>query len=621
MDDDPGFGSPGLVVFSGNNSNVRLDYVGSLPSGQAGVQWRDDLEALEKTSIKAASGTQTSFTGAVEAWNTISALGDYFVVGNYTGDETGKNMPTGGADDMSGVNSFGYMYKPFSVVKDTEIEWYSISHKIYDPRSDGLTNELINITLKWEEKGTSTGISGGTAKIDIGQYEVGVGENKYPVIPAQWYQQDMIDNGDGTYSIFIDPTYYAHTGNMSWGYHNLTISLSKMGFLSQTKIDDFDILVDTALTIIDPDQGSLEPTSNHPHYKYAIMGGKTNESSLFTAFSLYFYTNLTSPEYITNTAGNPYNGMVQINYSLTPSNYSNIMGWWNWTWNQEVLNNNEGNPINGSFISSGTQWVTTIYLPQKGAEYFKDIGAYDSGLFFEYNVTVTVLTNRTYPPTGSPLNFQPNLVENQSCEDGYVVGTGGPDTVKEETILVKLINPQEGNFSRLVLLNNPTLDGTPYGMGVYNNDSTGGGTGINVYKNQYYLAKNYYYNSSIGPHGQEENLFRLRILHNGTYSQKQQIKTITNPPSGPINGSYVTLLGWSLNPIPLIEDTVNLWNTTVINNITGLPENYFGSTYVTPWLNFNNKTPGTYSLYIRAMEPNYIEDIRKINLVILEQKT
>jgi hypothetical protein len=398
--------------------------------------------------------------------------------------------------------------------------------------------------------------------------------------------------------------------------------LSKTGFLSKQISDDFQILIDTVLSVIDPPEDVKEPASAHPHYKYAIMGGKANESELFTAFSLYFYTNLTSPQYFTNNPGNPYREQVKIEYSLLNFTRGDL-SWWNWSWNQDILPaDGFGDPINGSFTSSGTEWTATIYLPLKGTNYFKDINEYDSNKFFEYNITATVITNSTYPPQGQPYNFQPNIAENQSCEDGYAIGLGGPDDPnREETLLVKLINPAEGNFSRMVNLDWQTLDGRPYAMGVFDNDSDGT-SGGDEYEDQHYTIKNYYLNKTQGPHGLDDNTFQIRVVHNGSYSKIQNIVSHNNPPNGPINGSIISLIGWDpLNPIDLIEDTINTWTIEVIDNLTLNPVNITGVTYVTPLLNFSDKSPGTYTLWLRALNPYYIEAKTQINLIILEQRT
>ena len=613
------------IIYS-NYSNIRVNYGDSIIStGETGAKWINSLEENQYSSIiDPADGNYNIFSESnSNAWDTTGAvLGDYFAVTNYTAGTTSDfDIPSG----MSGISRFGYMYKPFSVVQDTEIEWLSVTPKLYNTETHGRDGDLINITAKWNQiGGGGGGLTDATAKISIAQFEVDPeGEKKEPVVPAEWSQQDMIDNGDGTYSAYVDPTFYAHTGNLTWGFHNFTISFSKTNYISREIKDDFNIIVDSKLQLIDPDQDSVDPKYNHPHFKYGIMGGNESgtPSDYMTAFSLYFFENKSDPTYFTNNPGNPYRNMVEINYTCTNFTKGHL-SWWNWSWNeQEFSESNSGNPINGTFKASGTEWTSTIYFPQKGNKYFQNVSEYESGIYLEYNVTARIKTNSTYPPIGDPYNFQPNIVESQTCEDGFAVGNNEYDTYKEETILVQLLSPEEGNFTRLVAFNDKSTDGSPFAMGTYDNKSTAQPF---PYEEPVYRVKQYYNNQTTGPHGRPENQFRLRVLFNGTYQLKEQERVVIHPPCGPLNSSGTTmkLYGWETGTaLDLTPDTDYLWSTEVKSNETGSSKTYYGVTYVTDWLNFTDKKVGTYDLWIRASKPGYKDSMINIQVEILAQKT
>ncbi|MGQ4872927.1 MAG: hypothetical protein ACP6IY_02525 [Promethearchaeia archaeon] len=617
MDDNSDFGSPTFTLLKGNISNVRLEYSDSISSGTAGALWLNSSEQYQHSNTLAASGTSTSFTG-LNGWDTSSAnLGNYYIVGNYTDTESGKSMPSG----MQGINRIGYIYKPFSVVIDTVIQSLTVTPKIYDTRTNGKNGDKIEIAINWTVKGGNP-ITGGNARISIAYWVINAsGENKYPVTPAEWLNVPMKEIGNGIYKVWIDPTFYGHEGNITWGYHNFTITISKPNYMPKTIKGDFYIIVDTVLKIIDPDNDRREPISNHPHFKYGIMGGNDSgtPSDYMTVFSLYFYENLSSPTYFTNNPGNPYRYMVEINYTCI--NYTKgDLSWWNWTWNHDKFStNNNGNPINGTFKSSGNEWQATIYFPQKNTPYFKNIAQYKSGIFLEYNITVRVFRNMTYPaPSGKPWKFQPNIVQNQSCESGYI----DTDPIREETILLKLIEPEEGNFTRLVVLNKPQ-DGRPFAMGTYNNNSNP--TVGKPYDNPTYILKNYYKNETLNPNtGKQDNEFRIRVLFNCSYVYQAGKTKNVYPPCGPINttlNTTIKMYGWSDDPISLIYDNTTLWSCTVYDNISMTYRTFYGYTYVTPWLKFSSKRAGTYTLSIKASLKGYVESEVILTVEILNQKT
>ncbi|MHA1336012.1 MAG: hypothetical protein ACTSPW_09690, partial [Promethearchaeota archaeon] len=617
MDDNSDFGSPTFTLLKGNISNVRLEYSDSISSGTAGALWLNSSEQYQHSNTLAASGTSTSFTG-LNGWDTSSAnLGNYYIVGNYTDTESGKSMPSG----MQGINRIGYIYKPFSVVIDTVIQSLTVTPKIYDTRTNGKNGDKIEIAINWTVKGGNP-ITGGNARISIAYWVINAsGENKYPVTPAEWLNVPMKEIGNGIYKVWIDPTFYGHEGNITWGYHNFTITISKPNYMSKTIKDDFNIIVDTVLKIIDPDNDRREPLSNHPHFKYGIMGGNDSNtpSDYMTVFSLYLYENLSSPTYFTNNPGNPYRYMVEINYTCINFTKGDL-SWWNWTWNHDQFStNNNGNPINGTFKSSGNEWQATIYFPQKSTKYFKNIAQYKSGIFLEYNITVRVFRNQTYPaPSGQPWKFQPNIVQNQSCESGYI----DADPVREETILLKLIEPEEGNFTRLVVMNKPQ-DGRPFAMGTYNNDSNP--IVGNPYENPTYILKNYHKNETINPNtGRQDDEFRIRVLFNCSYVYQAGKTKSVYPPCGPINttsNTAIKLMGWSDDPISLIYDNDTLWSCTVYDNISMTYRTFYGYTYVSPWLKFSSKPAGTYTVSIKASLTEYVDSEVVMTIVILNQKT
>lgn len=618
IDDNSDFSSPTSTLLIGNNSNIRLDYGGSLSTGTAGVKWLTAAESQKKAKELAASGGSTSFTGSTNGWDTTGqSLGSYYTVGNYTQLRTG-NMPA----EMTGINRFGYCYRPFDLVMYSYIQNLWVTPKIYDTMTNGASNQLINISILWKDQ-YGIGITAGNVRISIAEWVVNAsGENKYPVIPAEFLQLPMLDRGNGLYSLYLNPNFYGHLGNITWGYHNFTISLSKTGVLGRAISNNFNIKIDTVMTVYDPDQDSKEPKTQHPHFRYAIMGGNDTGTpkDFMTVFGLYYYENSSTPSYFSDSAGSPYRKMIEIKYSCI--NFTNgDLWWWNWSWNQkEFSDSNTGNPINGTFISSGNTWSATIYFPTEKGVDFKNIPQYHSGIFLEYNITARIIYNNTYPaPRSQPWLFQPNIVENQTCENGFI----HTNPLLEESILLCLINPEQGNFTRLVMINNPIVDGRPYQMGLFNNDSSGTAPFYRPYEMQYYKIEQYYYNTTIGPHGRKDNEFRLRVIFNGTYTYIAKDTHHYYPPCGPLNatGTTIKMKGWNSSDIYFTANSAYVWHCNVVQNTSGLVKTMYGVTYESPWLNFDDKPSGNYSLSIMAIKPGYKDASMILQLEILEQRT
>jgi len=627
IDDDDNFGSPSNLLYVGNYTNIKLDYSSSVSEGDVGANWVNNSEQLEHTESKAATGTTAEFTQTGgDAWNTIGEdVGGFYAIGNFSADHSDYDLHV----LMSGVVRYGYMYKPFSLVKDTILNLIELSPAIYDTKTHGANGDLINITVRYVEKDNpSVGIPGANAIIDISQFEMGGGENKQPVVPAEWWQKSMVDMGDGYYTMYADPTFFGHTGNITWGFHNFTINVEKAAYLDKSVSENFTIIVDSELTISNPpkSQQAGPDQDYHPHFKTAIMGGNdTGLPEYLTTFTAYYKENLSeSITHFVNVPGNPYNGMVEVNYTCL--NYTRgDLTWWNWTWNEDKFSTtNLGNPINGSFTSPGDVWSATIFLPTKGSDYFKNIVDYESGIYLEYNITARVSTNMTYPPTsGIGTDFQPNTVIGQDCEDGYAVGRGDYDTVRAETILLQLIDPTEGNFTRVMVTDNQILDGNPFNRGTYDNDSIG----ATPYLTPTFIARNYYLNKSTGPHGEDSNKFRLRVLVNGSYAVRESAFLFSYPPCGPINGSKVTWY-WEDRDTEIFnmtEDTTNLWNITMWDNSSGTPElkNLWGSTYYSDWINFSDRVAriDPYTIKIGAFTDGYMDSSAEVTVIIDKQST
>ncbi|MFO8019275.1 MAG: hypothetical protein R6U96_11610 [Promethearchaeia archaeon] len=583
IDSNEDFDSHMDQIVYGENASFQVDYSNETNTGTTGANWANETGSLHSNSI-GTNGISDAFTGE-NSWNTGDAeLGNYSAITNYTAQGSDYDMPKG----MDEIARFGYMYRPFDIVRDTEIAWVEVSHnKTYDTSTHGMDGELMNITAKWVQSGGSDdgdGITEGSGKISIFDWfhDEPVEENG-----VEWSEQEMIDNDDGTYSVFIDPTSKDNEGNMTWGYRDFTISFSKKDHLAKDANDNFSIIVDTDLSVRSPDS-----SGDFEHYTTADMASNVTGEEETADFRMTYEQNTTESNHLTDNPGTRYHDMIELNYTCL--NYTRgELDWWNWTWNEdEFSESNAGNPINGTFTwsDSSNRWGADLYYPRE-EPYFTNIPEYDAGIMLEYNVTARVKRDDTE---------QPDEVEPQWLEE-------------DNTIFVELTNPDEGNFTRVVPFNDEEHDGNPFAMGEYDN------------KSETYKIEQYHNNQTIGPHDNTSDTFRLRVLFNCTVERYAGEDNFEHPPCGPLNDTEtteITLSGWG-DEIKLESDEDYLWSTEVLYNESGEDDyrTYYGVTYVTPWLNFSDRDAGNHKIIIEADREGYRTGRAEIDVKILEQET
>lgn len=641
LDNDDGFSTPDSEFFPAEYVNAKSTLTSEISSGNSGCFWlnnsggRQDIRHQTETVLAATVDYTESDTKAWLIPASASIGSEYYAGINYSDSRVIKFGVS------AGIYKMGFKTSVFSVIRNTTIDWITITpSKIYNTLTHGAGDTPINISIRWIDKDTLVGITGGDVRISIAQVEVEeIGENKTHKVPTPWAYKSMSDLGDGVYSILAWPKFKGNeSGNIDWGYHNFTVYCSKSGYKSRQGQDDFQIMVDTILLITDPSHGTKEPITEHPHYiSSAPMDGKDSP----TIISLYYQTNLTSPQYLANTAGYFYNKRVYINYTCLNLT-SPASSLWNFSWNERVFaDNNTGNPANGSFISGDPKWSAVLYFPKLSEPEFQNCPDYKDGIVFEYNITAWVEFNNTWPtPLDDPWAYQPNVVGNQSCENEDSVPpwihTGPGYLAKEETIRIKLIKPETGNYTSITLLNNVTEDGAPYNMGFYN--KTYEDPPLSNYWIEEHKIKQYYYNSSTIS-GIPVNKFRLRLLYNCTEHNNTDIA----PPCGPLpednwfqgveaklpwfGKTTINLVGWN-QIYNLTADNSYNWtaevNHTISVGVPGTPINISGPTYVTPWLYFNQLTPGTYEITFSCDKNGFIRpDPGKLilSVEILDQET
>ncbi|MBD3354251.1 MAG: hypothetical protein GF364_22405 [Candidatus Lokiarchaeota archaeon] len=642
------------VKFKGIFANPIDDYNDLTDMGTLSVGWYDsgstDLlpgaNQNPRSAIVNKSDTQFNVTNDYYIGSAVIPPDSGYWVGfSYQAEDCcGLSVP---GDYCSGIFRLGFMAHNFSMIRDAYVDGgvnIPLPLKADNvPYYDTLvSDELIPIKITYRDQTNDAALTGATAKINVTTYymEAAQGNKKLMKYEEGWEDLELIDLNNGSYICYVDPNTKTHTGNMTQGFHNFTLIVSKPGYISVELHANFSIIVDTVLTIETPEHTALEDSQYNP----TSFGRPHYDSSTYFAGNLYSFKcnvkeNSTTANYLLNdtSQGTPFYGNhMRISYNLlgfrthtNPETFydyltEGFIGWDTWFTGDE-----ENTMVNGSMEQGvGNFFLGNFTWPEfEGNE---ALTYYQPYIHVYYNVTVEVLTDReSYSPDP---DWQPNDVEFSYCEDNPTDSSGQPNTEKrnyyEEIFGLTLHREGTGNQTRLSLINNKTDNAFAFENGEFNQDPTGN------HENDDFVIQNYWYNVT----GEK---FRLRVRFNCT--QTGTGSTFA-PPVGPLNKSGVMygvdysgwmgetkikLTGWNDSSILFDNDDTYLWHTIV--NETATPPwkdiDAWGETYVSPWLYFNeidtttDEENGVKWLTITAEKTGFIRDQIDIKLNLTDQLT
>jgi hypothetical protein len=534
---------------------------------------------------------------------------------------------------------------------------------------------MIKIVIHWEDY-SGTDIYGGdtSVKINVSHFNYrDVANVIVPTLEFDFINKEMIDDGNGDYYIWADPENMdGFAGNVSRGYHEFNVTCTKDGYDPVTQSGNFSIELDTVLEIKTPSHFQTDPWGRHHYDESECVAGSpytikaklalnktgseeviSNEAGAYFEDNVFMTYKLTGIHgYLTNFDTLTYDYADFVNESYFAARYStggvndpyDIDPNSNYTWPTEgYMNNTRGD---GLFYANFIWPVYTDTNYDGDNSYPAYTGQSNTPTVLEYNVSAYVRVNRTYEYSDTS-SFQPNDLEVQNGE-----GIKNNDTyeyleyvkIREESLLVHLNDYLAGNFTKLVVLNNESLDGEGFRLGIYDNDSSD----VLSWEGQYnptFVLENYQnnltYDSNNASHLGE---FRIRTLVNCSRSNaagEGEYKAgswapgdNTFYPMGPINftdemygtnkewmgETEITLNGWNNTDINLSVDAANQWscqvNSSGINAFTA-----WGDTYVTPWLNWSTKAAGTYNMFITVRKKGFVGYTQAISVVVRDALT
>jgi len=222
-------------------------------------------------------------------------------------------------------------------------------------------------------------------------------------------------------------------------------------------------------------------------------------------------------------------------------------------------------------------------------------------------------------------------LESQTCEGLVDNGTGYSNLVKvkEEIVLLRLNSNTNGNYSRVILVNDVPEDKNPYELGgIFDPDLENVENYNGLYSPQYMIRN---YQDRIGT-----EYFRLRVVLNCTKSKTamgigdtQVYKSGWWPADqktyvmGPINdttifyglnqtwtsNTTIKLFDWNATTLYFTPDYSHLWSSKV--NCTGILTggqefDAYGITYVSPWLRWADRDVGNSTIRIQAIKDGFI---------------
>ncbi|MHA1799061.1 MAG: hypothetical protein ACTSVY_11505, partial [Candidatus Helarchaeota archaeon] len=549
----------------------------------------------------------------------------------------------------SGVFRLGYKTAEFTVMRSSSVDSIVIDLPINTtsniPSLDtSVEHRNFSIMVTWKDE-NGTGIAGANAHITISGWMMadnGV-DKKSITVPLSnytgpeapknsWDHIPMKDLNNGSYIVWCNPYYKYHQGNMTWGFHNFTITLERTGYDVQNVQGNFSIMVDTILTITNPAHSDTEPGGITTPARPQFDGDNCFATKPYTVTANLRY-NTTEDKYFYNETGSFYYPYIRYRYQLIgyyDASTNQIEpyttpGFINWTWFNSVYGNSSNTFVNGSFskttgwdFGANLTWPSFSDMEDKGVpKYVPDVHVY-------YNLTAYVITNRTYDPNNTQI-YQPNDVKIQTLEDNPYDSINPNQDQKyavEEMFGFAIHRENTDNVTFMSLMNNEALDGKPFAMGKFDPDFDHEGSFED------YEIDNYWYNAT-------SYRFRLRVRLNCTQGAGTLGPSKLAPPVGPLNESTVlygenysdwmgetkiVLKNWNSTTINFTADSSTFWSC-MVNTSTANPFRAWGQTYVTPWLYFNQTNAGSRVLEIESNKKGFTRDRIFVRLNIWEQTT
>ncbi|MHA1297827.1 MAG: hypothetical protein ACTSO9_00110 [Candidatus Helarchaeota archaeon] len=681
LDKESDFASPDSVYYAGETVKVKgtfstpaIDVIGTRGDiGDIGIKWFEpnSRNLMAGTGNNPTSIVVTSSSTSVQVTDSLTILSatppneGYWAAIEYIDENTCGDSYTSG-DYCSGIFRLGYISQNFTVKRTSYIQQSEL--KFYEQKSgslielplstdnvpiyDTLTmdNPLL-LMVTWHDGATNLPLSGGNASITISSWVLDPNnkERKIAQNVEPWIDAPMIDLNNGSYICYIDPEYLGHSlgdgpndANITQGFHNFTISISKPGYDSASIEGNFSIVVDTVMTILTPahnliENSSYNPTQfGRPHFDDSNCFATNNYT-----FRVWLKENKTNGNSFYNSTNTFYNSMMRVRYQLV--GYANettgkiirmsdpeFKYFINWTWfdqNKDQYSDGNNTVFNGTMTTSdGTIFFASVRWFSFADTADKGMPAYSIDVHVYYNITIEVLTNRTtYTPDHY---FQPNDVKIQYCEDNPEDSFYNDFTI-EEILGMRIQVQGSDNQTYVYLMYDDSLDNsdTAFGLGKYQPNS---------YDHNFedFEIVNYWYNST-------NDKFRLRVRFNCTTAGDPYLgATYKVPPCGPLNHSTwhyginytwsgptnIYLSGWNDSDIPFSYDDQHLWSTEV-NQSEGNPFTAYGETYVSPWLSFRDipstslEPEGFKWIHIYAKKPGFVDDVIHIKLYVMDQKT
>jgi len=634
----------GLYVAHQDDMIIKGTLLETVEKGNASLAALNSTEEVigKRTMANGTFSTEFVNDGSpIDLPNLLKSGNDYIGYAGYTAINI-ANKSSG--DRCLGTYKVGFQSKLFRVIRDTVVNGPEVwiggvlsSEHIFDTWKD--RNDLIEIKVQYldDNAGSPTPITDGDVFITIGEFkDYGSIGYKQPgdYITAEWDMLTRMNHvSNGWYRILADPnrnTDGTLKGNMSWGFHNFTVTLSKPGFITKYLESNFSIIKDTYIEIWTP-WHDMDPFAEWTHFMDDMPAGEP------IGISIRYLINDSTQSAIKNETG-LYTGKVHIEYVLTNATGNLI----NWTAVDTYILP-EHSPHNGTFTGSETSAVydTTIMWPT-----FSQMGSmadFKEDVIVEYNITGWIERNETAdmvfknPDWVIRPGFQPDHLEAASCEnesrpgfDSYEDLYGSRYKVFEETVRVRLIEKSSVNKTAFRLIDDVIDNGDAFGWGVFDNYTE---DELPERDPQYYVVKNYWYNST-------NDWFKLRGLFNCT-GILLNTESDPAPPVGPLNETnifYGKELKWAGNTtikflssdfnFNMTPDDSYLW-TCEVNHTSATqgpnpPSSYInasGVTYVGPQIYFRDYAANTYTCTIQAKKGGFETDYVTVVIMILPQKT
>ncbi|MHA1732852.1 MAG: hypothetical protein ACTSU5_12980 [Promethearchaeota archaeon] len=456
-------------------------------------QFVDQGATHDTWKVNATSGQGTGFTAT----------------GYYIGTMSSSSNPFPD-HDFSGVFRVGFVKDSFELNRRTNATlfingtpWYAISPTyLWDTNEHAGDGALINVSVVWEDLSD-------ISNPRLISVDDGFGAISARMVVTEWqsYEQqkrgvDYEDKGwvsgnsggtvmigetwkehDGVFTAYVDPMSADNpSGNMTQGFHNFTVTLSRDGFQDQTLSSNFSVVLDTFLEVTMPvHQTGTGSNNTYPHfYEDGAQAAKAFEIHATVRHRGSYFGQFGDLFRLAGGSGGYFEDKVHVNYTLIKIGHINPLEDANWGelyWDYGSPSPGDETPRseadwslvntswceqgwgfnyhNGSFHpidSSGLKYYVNITTPPyefNSRGYGKGSVNGDEEMVLYYNYTYWVDTNYTIeydPSSGLVKNtFQP-----------VTVGSYRTGKVGDTPINGSCERPKDSDFP-----NTPTGAGSP----------------------------------------------------------------------------------------------------------------------------------------------------------------